>query len=354
MSSDLKVGLLWREEWDNPDPSGRLTETCKLRDVFAAFADLGVNAQPVVYSDSAVETVREQLLGLDGVLVWVNPIQNGLDRSRLDPLLREVADEGVFVSAHPDVVLRMGTKEVLIETASLSWGSDTRVYRSAAEFRDRLPRRLREVETPLVLKQHRGMGGTGVWKVTMAGPDSVIVQHASGGATPERESVDEFLRRCDPYFTGAGLMVEQPYQERLPEGMIRAYLTHDRVVGFAHQYPRGLMPPGQDDRPTSKNFEPPSAPAYESLRARLETEWVPAMQATLGLDTEVLPVIWDADFLYGPQDDAGADTFVLCEINVSSTFAFPEFAIRNVAHATVERMKTKARTRPPRASMAAG
>ena len=138
-------------------------------------------------------------------------------------------------------------------------------------------------------------------------------------------------------------MVEQPYQERLPEGMIRAYLTHDRVVGFAHQYPRGLMPPGHNDRPTSKNFEPPSAPAYDSLRAKLETtEWVPAMQATLGLDTEMLPVIWDADFLYGPQDDAGADTFVLCEINVSSTFAFPEFAIPNVAHATVERIKTKA------------
>ena len=34
-------------------------------------------------------------------------------------------------------------------------------------------------------------------------------------------------------------MVEQPFQERIGEGMIRVYLTHDEVVGFAHQYPRG-------------------------------------------------------------------------------------------------------------------
>jgi len=49
------------------------------------------------------------------VLVWVNPIEQGLDRSRLDPLLRDVAATGVFVSAHPDVILRMGTKEVLVD-----------------------------------------------------------------------------------------------------------------------------------------------------------------------------------------------------------------------------------------------
>ena len=52
--------------------------------------------------------MREQLLGLDGVLVWVNPIEKGLDRSQLNPLLSEAADAGVFVSAHPDVILEWG------------------------------------------------------------------------------------------------------------------------------------------------------------------------------------------------------------------------------------------------------
>jgi hypothetical protein len=49
-------------------------------------------------------------------------------------------------------------------------------------------------------------------------------------------------------------------------------------------------------------------------------------------------VIWDADFLYGPKDASGADSYVLCEINASSTFAFPEHAMPGVARAAIDRM----------------
>jgi len=333
MSTEPRVGVLWRREWDPPS-----ADPPKLRGVFAAFAELGVAAEPVVYSDDTVDAVRDQLLGLDGVLVWVNPIEHGLDRSLLDPLLREVADAGVFVSAHPDVILRMGTKEVLVATRSMSWGTDTHLYRSFGVFRVEFPARLAG-GAPLVLKQHRGMGGSGVWKVEGAGADSVVVQHAAGGAPPETRSLDEFLASCEPYFAGSGLVVEQPYQRRLPEGLIRAYLTHDEVVGFTHQYPRGLLPPDIASKPPTKTFEPPDTPRYQPLRARLEEEWVPEMQRILGLDTCRLPVIWDGDFLYGPKDGGGDDTFVLCEINVSSTFAFPEFAMPGVARAALERAR---------------
>jgi hypothetical protein len=308
--------------------------------MFAVFAGLGVLAEPVVYSDSTEEAVREHLLALDGVLVWVNPIEQGLDRSRLDPLLRDVAATGVFVSAHPDVILRMGTKEVLVDTATMEWGSDTRIYRSAEELRGFLPGRLAD-GTPLVLKQHRGMGGQGVWKVEASGGDAVTAQHAAEGAAPETLSLSAFLDRCEGYFDGTGLMVEQPYQSRLAEGMIRAYLSHGTVVGFAHQYPRGLLPPGTEPPHTEKLFETADQPKYADLRGRLEADWVPEMQQILNLDTAALPVIWDADFLYGPKDSNGNDSFVLCEINVSSTFAFPEFAMPMVARATLRRIKNR-------------
>jgi hypothetical protein len=65
---------------------------------------------------------------------------------------------------------------------------------------------------------------------------------------------------------------------------------------------------------------------------------VPQMQELLRLETHDLPVIWDADFLYGPETDAGEDTYVLCEINASSTFAFPEFAMPTVARAALDRI----------------
>ena len=125
--ANVRVGLLWRAEWDPVDQAADVRESCRLRGMFAAFDTLGVSAQPVVYSDDSIERVRAELLELDGVLVWVNPIQDGLDRSRLDPLLREAAEHGVWVSAHPDVIARMATKEtprialVLAGRASRFW-----------------------------------------------------------------------------------------------------------------------------------------------------------------------------------------------------------------------------------------
>jgi hypothetical protein len=44
---------------------------------------------------------------------WMNPIQDGRDRTTLDRMLRDVSASGVFASTHPDVILKMGTKEVL-------------------------------------------------------------------------------------------------------------------------------------------------------------------------------------------------------------------------------------------------
>jgi hypothetical protein len=55
----------------------------------------------------------------------------------------------------------------------------------------------------------------------------------------------------------------------------------------------------------------------------VERLWLPGMQRALGLEARTLPVIWDADFLYGPRTPAGEDTFVLCEVNVSAVWPFP-------------------------------
>ena len=76
---------------------------------------------------------------------------------------------------------------------------------------------------------------------------------------------------------------------------------------------------------------------FQALRAKMETEWVPQMIDILGLDPASLPIIWDADFLYGPRDAAGADSYILCEINVSSCFAIPDEAPAAIARLTLAR-----------------
>ena len=54
-----------------------------------------------------------------------------------------------------------------------------------------------------------------------------------------------------------------------------------------------------------------------------------AWKALIGLflaAAAALPIIWDADFLYGPRTAAGEDTYVLGEINVSSVMPIPDQA----------------------------
>ena len=40
-----------------------------------------------------------------------------------------------------------------------------------------------------------------------------------------------------------GCIVDQPFQPRLPDGMIRCYMGADKVVGFGHQLIKALIPP---------------------------------------------------------------------------------------------------------------
>jgi len=226
---------------------------------------------------------------------------------------------------------------VLVTTAEMSWSAPAHLYSSLEQLRTELPHRLEE--GPVVLKQQRGMGGAGVWKVARRDPELLEAQHAASGSVPEALSLGDFVDRCAPYFADSGGMVEQPFQPRLAEGMIRVYLCHDEVVGFAHQYPRGLLDPDvAAGLPTAKVFELPSVERYRALRELMESRWVAELQRIVAVDRESLPVIWDADFLLGAKTGDGGDRYVLCEINASSTFAFPEHAMPAVAQAALERI----------------
>lgn len=335
-----KIAILWRG-----DAAARRDATPANNRFFRVFEELtavGIEAVPAVYADDIVDEIRAELLAADGVLVWVDPIHQGLTREKLDPLLREVAARGPWVSAHPDTILKMGTKEILVQTRHLGWGTDTHLYRTEADFRAAFPPRL-AAEGPRVLKQHRGNGGRGVWKVEALPGGQVLVLHAALGSVPEVMALDAFMARCAGYFAGAGRMIDQPFQPRLPEGMIRCYVGVDKVVGFGHQLIKALIPPppeGPDSpqaQPGPRIFHAAEAPQFRALRAKMDGEWIPQMMRVLGLDRRAMPIIWDADFLYGPRDAAGADSYVLCEINVSSVFAIPEQAPAAIARLVMER-----------------
>jgi hypothetical protein len=351
MGETARLALLWRG--DRQARRDSTPDNNRLSRVFEALAALGIRAEPAVYADDMVCEVREQLLKLDGVLVWVNPISDGQDRTTLDAMLRDVASRGVWVSAHPDVILKMGAKEVLHRTRHLGWGTDTHLYRAAPAFREGFPPRLLSLG-PRVLKQNRGNGGQGVWKVelvspTASGDATVRVLQATRGSVPEDLSLGDFMRRCGTYFAAEGCIIDQPFQPRLPDGMIRCYMSTDKVVGFGHQLVKALIPPppeGPDSeagRPGPRIMHPASAAQFQALRTKMESEWTPQMMQLLDIDAESLPIIWDADFLYGPRAASGEDTYVLCEINISSVFPLPEQAPSEIARRALDRVRRAAR-----------
>ena len=335
-----RIAVLWRG--DEAARRGVTPETNRFKGVFAALADVGVDAEPVVYEDDVIDAVRAQLATLDGVLVWVNPIHEGRNRADIDALLREVAARGVWVSAHPDVILKMGTKEVLHRTRMMSWGCDTALYRTPEAMRAELPTRL--AAGARVIKRNRGNGGQGVWKVeTLASPHNrptVRVLDATKEASEEL-ALDEFLEQCREYFED-GCVIDQPFQARLSEGVVRCYMAGDRCAGFGYHKVKALVDaPAARAEAGRRLYTSNADPRFQRLRRFMEDEWTPQLTSLLDIPRRDLPMIWDADFMLGPPGADGTDSYVLGEINVSSVFPMPDEAPAEIACRVADRLRSK-------------
>ncbi|MBV8503511.1 MAG: Cj0069 family protein [Paucibacter sp.] len=336
----LTVALLYpgdRAMRDRRDPA-----ESRFVPLFDAFADAGVMAVPAVYHDEFADEVAAQLRGVDGVLVWCNPIEGGRRRDRLDAVLRDVADAGVFVSTHPDVILKLGTKDVLVEVRGLPFGSDVVCVGNLAQLADELPSRLER--GPRVLKQHRGHSGIGVWRVERVASSALLkVRHAQRGCVEEEIDLPALLARLAPYFEpeNGGHMIDQAWQPRLVDGTVRAYLVEDRVVGFGHQDINALYPaaPGEAaPSPGPRLYYPAELPQFQRLRRLLETQWIGQLLQRVDLTPDQLPMLWDCDFMFGEPADGEPEGFVLCEINVSSVSPFPPSAMAPLVAAVKARL----------------
>ena len=337
------VALLYpgdRAMRDRADPA-----ESRFAELFAALAEAGVRAEPAIYHDDFADEVEAQLRHAGVVLAWCNPIEGGRRRDRLDALLRRVADAGTVVSAHPDAILKLGTKDVLFDTRDLPFGSDVHRADSIEQLAAELPQRLRD--GPRVLKQHRGQSGNGVWRVEYVDrssfADLVRVRHAQRGAIEELLDMGQLLDLLAPYFEPGpgGHMIDQAWQPRLVDGMVRAYLVEDRVAGFGLQAVNALYPARGDAPPPPPGprlYHDASLASCQGLRRQLESEWVALLRERVGLPRERLPLLWDSDFLFGAPAADGTERFVLCEINVSSVAPFPPSAIAPLVTAVQARL----------------
>jgi hypothetical protein len=355
-TAPLRVAIVFPADSERGQKT-RLEES-RFAQTSAALAEKGIAVEGAPYVADNVEGLREQLMQVDGVLVWINPIVDGRDRTDLNKVLADVASSGVFVSAHPDVIAKMGTKDVLFRTRTMGWGCDTRHYPTPAAMKKELPESLATGEAR-VLKRARGHSGDGVWKIELAdhpgtGPVSVVsprtsvrVRHAKRGSVETTMSLEAFTAQCEPYFTPGDGVIDQIYQRRLRDGMVRCYLVRERVAGFGEQLVNALYPAepgaaaGTAPQPGPRLYYPPTRADFQPLKGKLEQQWLGQLCEVVGIDKAQLPILWDADFLYGEKDATGANTYVLCEINVSSVYPFPDDALGPLAAETLAQLERR-------------
>jgi hypothetical protein len=350
VTDQKKVTVVWRGS-PNDDPIDSKVEPRYLA-VIEALMSEGLDVRHLAFVEERLDVARTAISASDAVLVWVDPISGDRDRHILDAVLRESSSTGTKVFTHPDVILKMGTKDVLYDTRELSWSLDTHRYLDFNEFVERFPERL-WAGPARVLKQHRGNGGIGVWKVGLVAKSTprtqraqLCIQHAAPrDGKVDFVSLEEFFDRMRPYFLGSGHLIDQAFATRVSDGMVRAYMVQGEVVGFARQYATN-GDPGREAVPADRIFGIPAAKTmlaadeaeFANLKQSLESTWVPGLQSLLGISPSELPILWDADFLFGPLDAQGSDTYLLCEINVSCVTPFPPSVPQILAQTLVKQL----------------
>lgn len=312
-----------------------LTEE-KYKDLAIAFSSQGFTVRSISYHDGVADKLAIELLKFEAVLVWVNPIEQGNDRKNLDGLLAEISNQGCFVSTHPEVILKMGTKDVLYKTKDMDWGGDTKMYTSYEDFTNRFPASLQTSKTR-VLKQYRGNGGNGVYKVVYDTANKVKITHAMGGSVERNLLFTDFYDEFRPFFLNEGLLIDQEWNKYIVNGMVRCYLTGTKVAGFGYQEINALYESGSNTYipPGKRYYFTENCGLFSDLKQVMENEWVPQLLSSLSISKNMMPVIWDADFFINDTKTK----YTLCEINVSCVSPFPPSAIKFIIDEVKTRIK---------------
>jgi hypothetical protein len=319
-----------------------LTEE-KYKDLANSFSSRGFNVRSVLYNDDLAGRLSTDLLKFDAVLIWVNPIEQGKDRKKLDSLLLEISKKGCFVSTHPEVIIKMGTKDILYNTKDMDWGGDTKMYTTYEDFVERFHESLQGSKIR-VLKQYRGNGGNGVYKIMYESAVAVKIIHAIAGNEERTLSWVAFINEFKHFFSNNGLLIDQEWNKNIINGMVRCYLSGTKVAGFGYQEINALY---ELDHITKTYFPPgkryyftENCGIFNDLKEIMESRWVPQLRNNLSITEEMMPVIWDADFFINNINNAGSvGKYTLCEINVSCVSPFPSSAIKFIVDEVSTRIR---------------
>mmetsp|Transcript_10563 Transcript_10563/g.64944 ORF Transcript_10563/g.64944 Transcript_10563/m.64944 type:complete len:471 (-) Transcript_10563:870-2282(-) len=290
-----------------------------------ALIDMGWCSYPIFYNDEEAAQVEIDLLAADGVIVRVNPaVYEGVTQSLLDEMLARLAEKGVCTMSHPETMKKMGSKMAIVKVNDLPFGmKDTFAYRDfhawSTNFKETI------ATGPRVIKQNRGSQGEGIWVCNIKGvafdglPDEGTMLELQEAKDNHKEemSLGDFTQFCRQYLEGEdGLIVDQRFLPRIVEGEIRVNMIYDQAIEIVHK--KCVEGGISSTLASGANYVrySPSDLRFAPLVALLNNNLWKIMPA-LDLADVPLPLIWSVDFILGPKNADGTDSFFIGEINCS-------------------------------------
>ena len=285
----------------------------------------GWAAKPIFYSDAKHDEVFATLSKAQGYIGRVNPgAYEGVTQSKLDNMMRKLASQGVKAMAHPDTMIKMGAKDALSKINHLSCGmDDTFAYYDIPSFKENFPKTI--VTGTRVIKQNRGSQGEGIWVCNVkpghegaaTGTTMLELQEAKDNHKEEK-TLDEFMTFCEQYIIGEqGQLIDQRFLPRIVEGELRVNMIYETPTEIVHKKPaEGGISATLASGAKYISYKPDD-PQFKVLMDQFIKKDLPKILPALGLEKEPLPLIWTTDFILGPKDAAGNDSYFVGEFNCS-------------------------------------
>ncbi|WP_338751213.1 Cj0069 family protein [Bacillus sp. FJAT-52991] len=282
----------------------------------------GWTAEVIFYSHEKKDEILKHVSDTaDAYLSRINP-GNLTDEANYFDMLRKLYDNGVKEMPHPDVMIHLGAKDVLVKLRDTDLvPDDTFAYYDIETFKNSFPKTLLYGER--VLKQNRGSTGEGIWRVQLV--DQLIDVEAipltakvkcteAKDNHVEYHKLGDFLTFCEQYIKGDnGMLIDMPFLPRIKEGEIRLLMLHRTPVNVVHK-----KPANQKDAFSTTLF---SGAQY---RYDATSDWPDLVDLFISnlstitnkLGNLDLPLIWTADFMLD-TDKRGNDVYILGEMNCS-------------------------------------
>ncbi len=319
--------------------------------IVRAFENLGWICEVLYFRDEWKDEIYEYTkANFSGFISRINPGNLPYGEELYFETLRKLSEIGVVAISHPDEMLKLGAKDILIKLKNTAFAArDTYGYHSIKEFRNRFPFSLAQKQR--VLKQNRGSTGVGIWKVEIYDdtktfeneplPLDTLVQCTEAQDNHmEIHTLDDFMMLCEKYMVeNNSMLIDMPYLERISEGELRLLLIGEKPMAVIHKKPSISEDAFSATMFSGAKYTIFQPEVYPDLIRFFEAN---ALQIIKYAKLKSFPMLWTADFILD-FDEQKKDKYVLSEINCSCV-GIPEKLIgefeNSFAREVIERIES--------------